>query len=250
MSQDRYEGFAGRYDRFFETSDERDSGRIGFFRQLFLQHKTRSLLDCACGTGRDLLMFQALCLDVCGSDISESMLIQARRNLARSQADIPLSRVDYLELPRYYNRRFDAVVCLSTAILETPGEDSVLMAFKSMYAVLNKGGILVLTQGLTDKQWQQKPRFIPAVNTREFSRVFVIDYFEQGARYHILDIFHTDKICDFKVWSIDFAHILLKDDLERLLKLSGFSRTDFFGSYNFELYAKETSDQLICVATK
>jgi glycine/sarcosine N-methyltransferase len=250
MSQDRYEGFAERYDQFFETSDERDSGRIGFFRQLFLQHKTRSLLDCACGTGRDLLMFQALGLDVWGSDISESILIQARKNLAQYHLDIPLSRVDYLELNRHYDRRFDAVVCLSTAILETPHEDNVLRAFKNMYDVLNKGGILVLSQGLTDKQWQNKPRFIPAVNTREFSRVFVIDYFEQGARYNILDIFHTDKLCDFKVWSIDFAHILLKDDLERLLKLSGFSRIDFFGTYSFELYAKETSDHLICIATK
>jgi glycine/sarcosine N-methyltransferase len=249
MSQDRYEGFAERYDRFFETSEERDSDRIGFFRQLFLQHKTRSLLDCACGTGRDLLMFQALGLEVYGSDTSESMLMQAGKNLAQHQIDIPLSKVDYLELPRYYNRRFDAVVCLSTAILETTGEDKVLQAFKSMYAVLNKGGILVLSQGLTDKQWQHKPRFIPEMNTREFSRVFVIDYFEQSARYNILDIIHTDKICDFKVWSLDFAHILLKDDLERLLKLSGFSRIDFFGSYNFELYVKETSDQLICVAT-
>jgi hypothetical protein len=131
-----------------------------------------------------------------------------------------------------------------------PDETNVILAFKSMSGVLRKGGVLILTQGTTDKQWKQKPRFILAVNTKEFSRIFVIDYFERGARYDILDIFHSDETTDFKVWSIDFPHVLLRDDLDRLLKASGFSQIDFFGTYHFEPYNKAESDQLIAVATK
>jgi len=55
--------------------------------------------------------------------------------------------------------------------------------------------------GQTDKQWESKPRFIPAVNTKDFSRVFVIDYIKKGARYNVLDIFHGDNTPDFKVWA-------------------------------------------------
>ncbi len=52
---------------------------------------------------------------------------------------------------------------------------------------------MILTQGTTDKQWKEKPRFILAVNRNDFSRVFVIDYLGWGARYNVLDILHSEK---------------------------------------------------------
>ena len=129
-----------------------------------------------------------------------------------------------------------------------PNKAEVLRAFRSMRDVLRDGGILVLTQGTTDKQWKEKPRFILAVNTKEFSRIFVMDYFDQGARYNILDIFHSEEARDFKVWSVDYPQMLLKDDQERLLKASGFGVVDFYGTYRFDPYDKETSNLLIAAA--
>ena len=89
-----------------------------------------------------------------------------------------------------------------------------------------------------------------AVNRNDFSRVFAIDYFGRGARYNVLDIFHGERGHDFKVWSIDYANILLRDDQDRLLKASGFKSVDFYGSYHFEPYDKEASDRLRAVAHK
>ena len=117
-----------------------------------------------------------------------------------------------------------------------------------MRRVLREGGILVLTQGTTNKQWKQKPRFILAVNRVDFSRLFVIDYLGQGARYSILDITHSEAARDLKVWSVDYPQLLLRDDHERLLRRSRFGRVDFFGSYRFEPYDRELSDRLIAVA--
>ena len=151
MTQDRYEGFADRYDLFYGESDDRDSVRTEFFRKLFTQKRVHSVLDCACGTGRDLLLFHSLGLEVYGSDISEAMLTQAQKTLAKRSLAIPLLRADYRELPQYFDRQFDAVACLSTAILEMPDETNVVLAFKSMLGVLRKGGVLILTQGTTDK---------------------------------------------------------------------------------------------------
>jgi len=51
MTQDNYEGFAGRYD----WMKKRDPVRRQFFRELFAEHSVTRILDCACGTGRDLL---------------------------------------------------------------------------------------------------------------------------------------------------------------------------------------------------
>ena len=43
--------------------------------------------------------------------------------------------------------------------------------------------------------------------------------------------------------------MLLRDDLERLLKDAGFGSVDFYGSYSFEAYDKTSSNILIAVAS-
>ena len=196
MSKDNYRDFADRYDLFFEDFRGRAPEVVKFFKSLFGRNSVRSVLDCACGTGRDLVMFRQLGLEVFGSDVSPSMLARAEVNLRDLGIAIPLKQVDYRELPGSYEHRFDAVVCLSSSLLEMPDEAEALRALKSMRKVLNERGILVLSQGTTDKQWKDKPRFIPVVNRSDFSRFFVIDYGDSGADYNVLDVFHRARAAD------------------------------------------------------
>ena len=197
-SQDYYQGFTERYDLFFgDLKKPVLEVYNNFFRQIFDRNNVHSVMDCACGTGRDIILFHSLGYEVAGSDISEAMLTQASINISLSGLDIPLIKADYRELPQNYKRQFDAVICLSSAIDEMPDEAQVLRAL-SMSNVLNPGGILILSQGTTDRQWRDKPRFIPMINTRDFSRICAIDYFVKGACYNILDVFHGDTF-DFKV---------------------------------------------------
>ena len=131
-----------------------------------------------------------------------------------------------------------------------PDEEQVLRAFTSMRDVLRDSGLLILTQGTTDRQWREKPRFIPAINTSDFTRVFVIDYLDQGARYNILDIVHDERTCDFQVWSVEYSYILLRDDYDRLLKKAGFGNVNAYGTYRFDPYDEETAHRLITVARR
>jgi glycine/sarcosine N-methyltransferase len=246
--EDRYAGFAERYDLFFERFAEHSPELVDFFRKIFARNRVRSVLDCACGTGRHLVLFQTLGLDVTGSDASPAMLTQARKNLKEAGIDVPLSQVDYRSLSHLHDRKFDAVTCLSSSLLEMADESEVLDALRSMRAVLGEAGILILSQGTTDRQWQQRPRFILAVNRDDFSRLMVIDYEGRGARYNVVDIFHGEGNRDLKVWSAHYHLMLLRDDLERLLREAGFSHVDFYGSYTLEPYDKTSSDVLIAVA--
>jgi SAM-dependent methyltransferase len=250
MSHDPYATFAGRYDLFFGAFDDHDPQLVASFRCLVEEQQIDTVLDCACGTGRHLHLLHTLGCDVAGSDISASMLAQARANLAALGLTLPLYQLDYRELPQHFDRQFDAVVCLSSSILHMPDEDQVLRAFQSMRAVLRPGGILVLTQGTTDRQWAEKPRFIPVVNTPAFTRLFVIDYLGQGAHYHVLDIWHSDDVRDFQVWTVSYPRIYLRDDQDRLLNAAGFTTVAFYGSYAFEAYDKQTSQHLIAIAQK
>lgn len=250
MAYDLYQNFANRYDLFYGQFPECDPLVKDFYRKLFTDNQIHRVLDCACGTGRDLYLFHSLGCEAIGSDISDSMLAQARKNISQSEIEIPLYKVDFRKLPENFEQRFDAVVCLSSSILHMPNDDEVLHAFRSMHEVLKENGILVLTSGTSDYQWNKKPRFIPAVNTKDFSRLFVIDYFSEGARYNIIDLFHSKEKSDFKVWSIDYARMLLRDDHERLLSASGFKKIEFYRNYKFDPYDKEKNGLLIAIAYK
>jgi glycine/sarcosine N-methyltransferase len=246
MVSDLYEGFAERYDLTVGRWDEFDPAVARFFRRLFSENGVRTVLDCACGTGRHLLLFHSLGCQVWGSDVSESMLAQARKNLARYGVEVPLRQADYRDLPRHFGRRFDAVVCLG-AIGYMPGEAEFLRAFGSMRAVLREGGILVLTTIPTDRQWKERRRFALAANNERFTRLFVMDYLERTVHYDILDVFHSEERNGLEGWSAELT-VLLRDDQERLLKAAGLQSVEFYGAFDLAPYDKETSDKLITVA--
>ena len=149
MDRDLYEGFAERTDLFWEDEPE----LVAFFRTLFSDNQVRRVLDCACGTSRELLVFHSLDCEVIGSDISDSMLAHARKNLAEAGVDVPLVQTDYRDLPAHFDEKFDAIVCLSASIVHVTNEDEALRAFRSMYEVLSDEGLLVLDQGITDRRW-------------------------------------------------------------------------------------------------
>jgi glycine/sarcosine N-methyltransferase len=249
MIPDPYEGFARRYDLFGGGFGRHDPKFAAFFRKLFDLHHIHSVLDCACGTGNDVYLFHTLGREVHGADISDAMLAQAAKNLAKAGVNIPFQKADYRELPRTFRQSFDAVVCLSSSI-HRPDEPEVLRAFKSMHAILRDEGILVLTQGTTDKQWKEKPRFILAVNDPHWTRLFVIDYLGRGARYNILDITRDEADGGLEFWSVDYPQMLLKDDHGRLLTVAGFTRVASYETYDFEPYDRGTSNRLIVVAQK
>lgn len=250
MAKDQYQDFADRYDLFHGKFGEHKPVYRTFFQRLFVENKIHSVLDCACGTGHDLHLFHSLGCEVVGSDVSEAMLARARKNLKGLNIKIPLHKADYRVLQKHLKRKFDAVVCLSSSILHMSDKKEVIKAFLGMRRVMHENGMLVLTQGTTDKQWKLKPRFILATSKEDFSRLFVIDYTERGARYHVLDIWHGKPKQDLKVWCVDYEQMLLKDDYSKLLQLAGFSKIRFYGSYKFEPYTKKGSDVLIAVAHK
>lgn len=243
MTEDPYDGLAQRYD----WMKREDPLRREFFQQLFAEHHVKKVLDCACGTGRDLLLFHSMGLEVFGSDLSDSMLAEARKNIG--QADIPLHKVDYCELPEHYDVEFDAVVCLSNSINEPLEDAHALRALRSMKSVLRTGGVLVFDQGQTDASMRNPPRFVPIVNNRDFTRFFVIDYAGDIQTVHIFDFIHTELQSDYKHTSVQIR-IRLLDSWRQVLRMTGFSSFDFFGDWNRTPYSKETSQRLIAVANK
>ncbi|UCG86192.1 MAG: class I SAM-dependent methyltransferase, partial [Gemmatimonadota bacterium] len=202
----------------------------------------------ACGTGRDLHLMHELGYWVCGSDVSAAMLARASSNLASCGVERSLLRADFRELP-YADRAFDVVLCLATSLPHLPNEREVALALRSMWRVLESGGILVLSQGLTDKLLQQQPRFIPEINTPDLSRVFAIDYLEGRVCINVLDLVHEAERQELTVDSFEYL-VLLPGQYECLLSDAGFSDVCMYDGFTQEPYDPESSDQLVIVARR
>jgi len=245
LLKDPYIGFAKRYDWMKGQNPDRDL----FFRKLFKTHNISKVLDCACGTGHDLILFHSFGCDVYGSDLSDAMLSQARKNISETKIDIPVQKADYRDLEKHYDSPFDAVVCLSNAINESIGDTEIIRALCSMKAVLRTGGILVIDQGQSDASMENPPRFAPIVNTRDCLRLFVMDYAGDVMKVDIFDFTHTESFFDFNHTHVQ-VQIRLKADWDRILDKAGFTRIEYFGDWSFTQYDKEKSKRLIAVAHK
>ncbi len=245
MLKDTYEGFAERYDWMKGSNPAREQ----FFRQLFEKHRVSKVLDCACGTGVDLIMFHKMGVLVFGSDLSDAMLARARKNIEEAHVEIPVQKANYCELPNHYTTEFDAVVCLTSAIDEPLEDAETLRALLSMKTVLRPGGILVFDQGNSDATMRNPPRFDPVINNRDYTRLFVIDYAGDIQTFIIFDFVHTQEITDFRYTTVRIR-IRLQDSWKKLLSEAGFDKVEFFGDWESTPYDKESSRRLIVVAQK
>ena len=245
MTDDPYKNFAERYDWMKFKNPFRDE----FFRILFEKHNVRCVLDCACGTGHELILFNSFGCEVHGSDLSDSMLEQARKNLSEANLKIPLKKIDYRYLDEHYQSKFDAVVCLTSALAEPLTDTDTRKALANMRSVLRGGGILVFDQGQTDAMMKDPPKFDVILNSRDHSRLFVMDYFDNHTVVHAFDLVHTERKTDFHYNSFRIC-TRLKDGWQHILDQVGFKEIEYFGDWSFAPYDKKQSKRLIIVAHK
>ena len=242
MGTDKYSDIAETYDHMLFENTEKEN----FFVKTFHRCNVKSILDCACGTGKDLLFFKSLQYDVTGSDISDAMLAMAQKRIDENGLQIPLYKSDYQFLENTFNTKFDAIVCLSNAINDT--EVDIVKALNSMKNVLNDRGIIVFDQGQTDMLLQNPPSYSLEVNNRDFSRLFTMDYKKDDMTIKIFDLIHTDTQSDFKVNEFKFK-IRLYNDWEKILDAVNLDG-EYYGNWDLSSYDKQTSKRLIVVARR
>lgn len=159
---------------------------------LLRKHKIRSVLDCACGTGLQLIGLAESGFDVVGSDLSENMLAVARRNLEKEGiGDVQLIQADFREINKKIDRKFDAVICMGNSIPHLFGDDEVLKALRSIYDCLKDDGIAVIEMRNYDRMLKDKPRFLPLRIHEEkdgqiVSVLYVLDYLQDRIRFNVV----------------------------------------------------------------
>lgn len=241
---DKYSKFAFDYDEFGNIEEYLGEEKV-FFQQLFLEYQVETVLDCACGTGQHLYMFSELGLTVAGSDYSASMLEVAAKNLSERGKKIPLQQCDFRYLEKVYSEKFDAIVCLTTALPHLHTEKDLITALRSMKERLDENGLLVLTTGTTHRNLALPPIEV-VVNREDFSRIFVKEQDDHFQTIHVLDLYHSTERMENNQYDIVYK-IILDDDYRSLLTKAGFENIQIYGDYAKNPYNRESS-RLIVIA--
>ena len=133
----------------------------------------QSLLDVGCGTGLHLEHLRARFTDVEGCDVSAAMLRIARRRLP----GVRLTRADMRTLD--LGRRFDAVVCLFSAIGYVTDAGELRQTWRRLASHLQPGGVAVVDGWVRPSMWLDRSRPMVGV-AADGSRVVV--RMDHGAR--------------------------------------------------------------------
>ncbi|MDD5555988.1 MAG: class I SAM-dependent methyltransferase [bacterium] len=170
---------AAEYDRQIDW-EKRLANEWPFYRDLFAGRRVRTVLDCACGTGRHAVLFARNGYAVSGSDIDAGMIAVARENAARAGAAVRFVTAAFSDLPRAFaDDRFDAVICTGNSLSQLASLGEVGEAVAAMAAVCRPGGTAVLHilnyRPILERPAVARPvRIVGAQGRREFfQKIFI-----------------------------------------------------------------------------
>src|SRR6266849_3150869 len=111
-----YDELADHYHLIFEdwkASVERQAAVLNsILQQQCGLPGTARILDCACGIGTQALGLARLGFRMTGCDISPRSVERAQREASQRGLDIQFSVANMLDLKRFGDSQFDAVVCM------------------------------------------------------------------------------------------------------------------------------------------
>ena len=160
--------------------------------------EARSILDVACGTGLHLEAFARLGFEVEGLELSPEMLAVAAERL-------PGVRLHEGDMRTFrLGRRFDAVVCLFSAIGYMTTPDDLRTALAVMADHLVDGGVLVVEPWFTPDQWHDGMVFSESAKEGDFAVARVSRSWREGG--HSLIEMHYAVARPHRTWAFSEVH--------------------------------------------
>jgi glycine/sarcosine N-methyltransferase len=245
-TMDEYKILADVYDIFHPVEDVISSQ--SFFEHLVQKYNITSVLDCACGTGLHLALFNDIGLTCFGSDISPEMLEEAKYNVQGKS--VQLKTEDFRTLGRSWNDTYNMVTCLTDSLPHMMTDEDIIIALNSMYDRVAEGGILVISNDITDALLDAKTKFIPARVLQNEAFYVITEYpNEEELSFDILYVKKTEESFDHLFTSLRY-NAMRKTTLERCFAKTQFTNVQYYGDYEMGEYSKEKSNKLIVVAEK
>jgi len=248
-----YDDFAEDYDRFVNWP-ARLAFEMPFFREVLRQNGARTVLDVACGTGQHAIVLAREGFAVTATDLSEPMIERARANAAAAGIDVTFHTLEFGQHAAHLAGPFDAITCLGNSLPHLLTEKELRIALCDFAAILRPGGTLIIQNRNFDRVLAQQQRFMPPETHREGERewLFVRFYDWQGERlrFNVVRLRREGE----GEWSARIGATWLRpwrrDEIEGLLRETGFEIAAAYGSYRQEPFDPIESSDLILSAKR
>lgn len=155
MSKNLYEN-ADIYDLVY--NNESNQRLMDYYRMVLGGKQIESIHDCSFGTGHLTFALADLGYVVSGSDISNEMLENARKNARDRNLVINLKQSDFCKVADVIDAKFDCVMATGNSLAHVNNED-LKIALSSMSELVNSNGYLYLDTRNWDKIINSKQRF-------------------------------------------------------------------------------------------
>lgn len=246
-----YSAFAQFYDMLMNDVDY--AARADYLMSLFFrhnsQHKTKTLLDLACGSGNLALELARRGVDIIGVDSSDDMLSAARDKA--DEAGIPLLLIcqDMRSLDLYGT--VDGAVCCLDGINHICRTSELTQIFERLYLFIEPGGLFIF-----DANTVYKHLFVLGNNSFVYEMKDVFCVWRNSLNKHLAKV---EMILDFFKREKDGKYIRLTDSLseraysvrtlKRLLSSAGFDTLAVYDDLSYE-QPKDDSSRVVFVARR
>lgn len=225
---------------------------IPFYKTLFTRYRVKSILDCACATGRHAIEFAIQGYSVVGSDLNFDMLDLALQNAKKAKLELDFVYADFRKLTQYIPCPFDAVICVGNSLVQLKNEKEALSTLRQMRRVLNPKGILIIQILNFNRMRTQHISVLPLRSAKVagkellFLRVYQFPD-KQHAQIQAIILTKQQKHWEMNRHTTEMLAIT-KPKFQQLLTAAGFHKCYFYGDFKFSPFNEHTSPDLIIVA--
>ena len=134
--------YSDSYDLLYEEKDY--DGECDVLERIFQEYAERpinSILDLGCGTGSYALRLAQRGYDVCGVDLSESMLEIAKKKIQNTPVSIQFFHSDIASIQ--IERQFDAAIMMFAVLGYQHTNEQIIKTLKNISIHLNTGSLLI-----------------------------------------------------------------------------------------------------------
>lgn len=220
-----------------------------YYGRVLGNKEIETIHDCSFGTGHLSLILAEMGYQISGSDISEEMLVKAKKNITNKGLDIELFQSDFREISKKTQKKFDCIMSTGNSIAHVNNSE-VKATLKEMSNLINNNGYLYIDTRNWNKIIQTKQRFYhynPFFEAGErINLVQVWDYIsEEEMRFNLLYTFEKEnriiRTEELKLIYYPVSKELLVDELEKLgfedIEINSFIRTEITDFNEMDWYS-------------
>ena len=218
MSTPLYDDLSADYDRFVNW-EGRLAVELPFIERQLEGVGARRVLDAACGTGRHAIALAERGYEVVGADVSEGMIVQARRNAAAQGVTLTFVQAGFGHLAAALEGPFDAVLCLGNSLPHVLTREALVATLEDWAMLLRTGGLLFVQMRNFDRVLTSGDRWMPPQAHQEEGREWLFlrfyDFHHDGSvTFNMMRLFReaggpwAQRVSATRLWPWRYAELV------------------------------------------